>query len=186
MKKMRIQTGLEQLLMKMFDQPNARLERHVIQSSQFRKSVLSTWADWSIQENRLVDSQGIPKLPQLCAIKASQQTPQITWMLDRITKGPKDLDCSFSAFPSTLSRTGPQYPFTYSEFDHLRKRAGEVKGTEMTRPIKVLPRPVSRGLKKKQRSEDLAVYKWSVADDDDRFEEDPLNLKSTRFYPNSY
>ena len=183
MKKMRIVVGLEQLLMNMFIQPSATLERRIIQSHEFRKVVIDRWADWSLKENRLIDSRGLAKLPQQCSIHSKLMTPELTWMLDRITKGPLDLgDGDFAKFPSTLARTGPQYPFSYSHFDHLRKRAGSLKGTEMTRPIEVVPRAV----RKQQRLNDLEVYKWRVADDEDKFEEDPLNPKSVSFFPNSY
>jgi hypothetical protein len=184
MKHLRIATGLEKLLMNCFDQPNARLERKVIQSSVFRNQVIAKWADWCIKENRLIDSSGIPKLPELCAV--NQTTPEIAWMLERIVQGPKALNSEFSSFPSILSRTGPQFPFTHSQFDHLRKRAGGLKGTEMTQPIEVLPKPLHRLARRKQREEDLSVYKWRVEDDDDNFVEDPINPKSTQFYPNSY
>lgn len=182
MKKMRIAVGLEQLLMRMFQQPAATLERKVIQSTEFRRVVIDRWADWSIKENRLIDSLGLSKLPVQCSIDSKLMTPEVRWMLDRITKGPAELGSGFSKFPSTLSRTGPQYPFSYSQFDHLRKRAGSLKGTEMTRPIEVIP----RALRKQQRLNDLEVYKWRVADDQDHFVEDPLNPKSVSFYPNSY
>ena len=170
--------------MKMFDQPNARLERRIIQSAPFRKVVTANWADWCLKEDKLMDTAGIHKLIELCPVNKQLQSEEITWMLDRIMKGPAELNSELSPFPSVLSRSGPQFPFTYSEFDHLRKRAGSLKGTEMTKPIEVVPRPVDRLKRKKTRAEDLAVYKWKVADDDDLFEEDPLKPKSTAFFPN--
>jgi hypothetical protein len=184
MRKLRIATGIEKLLMQMFDQPNARLERKIIQSSEFRRLVLDKWADWSLKEKRLMDSFGITKLPELCAINSKGISPEVSWMLKEIAQGPTPEP--FAPFPAKLSQTGPQFPFTYSQFDHLRKRAGELKGTEMTRFIQVQPRPLNRLERKAKREEDLQVYKWKVEDDDDNFEEDTLNPKSTRFYPSTY
>ena len=57
-----------------------------------------------------------------------------------------------------------------------------MKGTEMTKPIQVVP----RALRRIERERDIAVYKWKVEDDDDKFVDDPLNPKSVKFYPNSY
>ena len=182
MRKQRTIVGLEELLMRLFDQPNARLEREVIQSDPFRKIVLTRWATWCLKENRVLDSRGILTLPVLCPINSKLLNAELSWLIERITRGPAELDGGLAAFPSRLSRTGPQYPFTYSEFDHLGRRAGDLKGTEMTKPIQVVP----RALRRIERERDIAVYKWKVEDDDDKFVDDPLNPKSVKFYPNSY
>ena len=187
---LKVRLGIENMLLSRFSQPDAQLERKIIQSNSFRHTVLSRWATWCVDNNRVFDD---PKLfmkhisvraPSPCG-KIPFLSPDIDWFLNRIETGGIPLERSpRSAFPSTLARTGPQYPFTPQEFEHLRNKAGALRGTEMTRVIEVNRRKETRPEKLKEKIP--SFFTSPIEDNEDRMIENPLNPKSTRFWSQKF
>ena len=167
--------ALESTLIQMFSQPDATLERKLIQSPEFRKFVLARWADWCLQEERILQvKECVGKDPEI----ARQLSPDTDWLFDRIAvalTGRDPMDNGLSKFPRTLSVSGPQWPFSPSALDHLKQRAGALTGDEWQRPIQI--KPIGAG---RARQIPPISAKWKIADDNDELEEDPVNPRSTR------
>ena len=177
---LRVRIALEDLLLNQFSQPRATLERQIIQSGKFRRSVLAKWADYCIEPKRTFSGDAVQELISLCPV--SSLHPEISWILGRI-ETPKSLqDATSTVFPSTLARTGPQFPFSPQEFDHLSRKLGSITGEEMTRPI-VVQRNIQGMARRAKKDSDLRKYEWELCDDEDKFEEDLLNPKSVSIFP---
>ena len=177
---LRVRIALEDLLLKQFCQPRATLERQIIQSTSFRRDVLTKWANFCVHRKRVFAADEVKQLIALCPVKS--RDPEISWILDRITKPAALNDAATTVFPSTLSRTGPRFPFSPQEFDHLSRKFGSISGEEMTRPV-VVDRN-TRGLARRAaRAQDLKSYVWRLDDDEDNFQEDLLNPKSVSLFP---
>ncbi len=174
--RLRARIALEDLLIAQFSQPRATLERKIIQSAAFRRDVLSKWANYCVRQKRVFSGDQVKQLLTLRPIKTSD--PEISWLLSRIASPSALNDAATTSFPSTLARTGPRFPFTPQEFDHLSRKFGSLTGEELARPISV-----SRVARRVRRADDLGKFAWSLADDEDRFEEDLLNPKSVSLFP---
>jgi hypothetical protein len=62
MRSSRVQVALESVLLKVFNKPQQTLERKIIQSQEFRESVLQPWAKYCLNNQRAYTLTTIPEL----------------------------------------------------------------------------------------------------------------------------
>lgn len=172
--KLQTMTGLEKsILARVCSAPDAVLERRVLQSAAFRSKVLEPWALHMLKTGEIMKPK---ELVRVCPVETSD--PELRWFLKKIASSggpiPKE---SPGTFPSALALAGPQFPFSPQELDHLQRKFGSINGREMTKPLRVQRNSAKLAKKKETRS----FYDFPIEDDNDKFKDDPLHPKSTRF-----
>ncbi len=114
----RIQVALESILLKRFAKPEAVLERRIIQTPEFRKNVLTLWAQHCLKNNLRYTTSTISELVRLnvCTWLDSSRTLQVPkdineesrWLLEKLHQSAEDIEVS-AQFPKELAMTGMGY-----------------------------------------------------------------------------